>query len=613
MKSPRKVLVGTVAGVIAIAGVGWGVSTRLRSPADEAALRRPPKASLVTAPVEHTRLASTIVVNGTLEYGSPLPISLAGMVGGGVGGGVGGAAGGADTTQRATRAPRPGTIREGGVLLEVNGRPVFAMAGKVPMHRTIAPGAKGDDVEQLQRSLRRLGYGTRVTGVFDQATVAAVTRFYARKGYAAQQPTLEARQQLDTLRKAVQTAQETLAVEQKTLDQGGDVLPLKLKLTNARADLKAAERAHRQAKEQEHTTEDIARIESADAAVRAAEEKLLQAEQDLAAARADNGRQEPSTGPSTGPTSGPTTGPGAPGATPAPPATPKPPADTTLLELRVSNARADLDAARRAYGRIEEEARQAREKKLTELSKGVRDAEEAVAVAEQALRQARALSPAKLKVANARKDVSAAKTLMAEYLRGYGTTIPPGELVFLPRLPARLHKAAVKAGETVDKAIATVTSSTFVVAGSVEATEATLLKEGMPAVIETEAGRTFPARLTAFGQQAKLATGEAKAGENTSATSSEPVLISPLSGKGLRGLSGASVTVKVTVGATDSAVLVVPVAAVITSADGKARVRVEVAPDRTRDVEVRTGLTADGKVEVTGDLKQGDRVVINSA
>ncbi|MGW5681081.1 peptidoglycan-binding protein [Nonomuraea sp. NPDC003754] len=605
MKSPRKVLVGTVAGVIAIAGVGWGVSTRLRSPADEAALRKPPKASLVTAPVEHTRLASTIVVNGTLEYGSPLPVSLAGMVGGG----VGGAAGGADTTQRATRAPRPGTIREGGVLLEVNGRPVFAMTGKVPMHRTIAPGAKGDDVEQLQRSLRRLGYGTRVTGVFDQATVAAVTRFYARKGYAAQQPTLEARQQLDTLRKAVQTAQETLAVEQKTLDQGGDVLPLKLKLTNARADLKAAERAHRQAKEQEHTPEDIARIESADAAVRAAEEKLLQAEQDLAAARADNGSQEPSTGP----TSGPTTGLGAPGATPAPPATPKPPADTTLLELRVSNARADLDAARRAYGRIDEEARQAREKKLTELSKGVRDAEEAVAVAEQALRQARALSPAKLKVANARKDVSAAKTLMAEYLRGYGTTIPPGELVFLPRLPARLHKAAVKAGETVDKAIATVTSSTFVVTGSVEATEATLLKEGMPAVIETEAGRTFPARLTAFGQEAKLATGEAKAGENTSATSSEPVLISPLSGKGLRGLSGASVTVKVTVGATDSAVLVVPVAAVITSADGKARVRVEVAPDRTRDVEVRTGLTADGKVEVTGDLKQGDRVVVNSA
>ncbi|MEU7899008.1 peptidoglycan-binding protein [Nonomuraea sp. NPDC049152] len=589
MKSPRKVLIGTVAGVIVIAGVGWGVSTRLRSPADEAALRKPPKASLVTAPVERTELVSTIVVNGTLEYGSPLPITLAGVVGG------------ADTTQRATRAPHPGRVKEGGILMEVNGRPVFAMSGKVPMHRTISPGAKGDDVKQLQRSLRRLGYGTRVTGVFDQATVTAVTRFYAKKGYEAQQPTLEARQQRDTLRKAVQTAQETLAIEQKTLDQGGDVLPLKLKLTNAKADLKAAALAHRQAKAQQYTTDDVAKIEAADAAVRAAEEKVLQAEQDLAAARAENNRQEPTTPPST------------PGATPAPPSTPKPPTDTTLLELKVSNARADLDAARGTYGRIEEEARQVRDKKLTELSKSVRDAKEAVAVAEQGLRQARELSPVKLKVANAKKDLGAAKELMGEYMRTYGTTIPPGELVFLPKLPARLHKAGVKAGETADKAIATVTSSSFVVTGSVEATEAGLLKEGLKAVIETAAGKTYPARLIAFGEKAKLATGEAKAGENTEAMSSEPVLISPLSEKGLKGQSGTNVTTKVTVGATDTEVLVVPVAAVITSADGKARVRVEVSPDQTKDVEVRTGLTADGKVEVTGELKEGDRVVVNSA
>ncbi|WP_431895684.1 peptidoglycan-binding protein [Nonomuraea sp. bgisy101] len=589
MKSPRKVLIGTVAGVIVIAGVGWGVSTRLRSPADEAALRKPPKASLVTAPVERTKLASTIVVNGTLEYGSPLPVTLAGVVGG------------ADAGQRATRAPHPGQVREGGILMEVNGRPVFAMSGKVPMHRTINPGAKGDDVKQLQRSLRRLGYGTSVTGVFDQATVAAVTRFYAKKGYEAQQPTLEARQQLDTLRKAVQTAQETLAAEQKTLDQGGDVLPLKLKLANARADLKAAEFAHRQARAQQYTTEDIAKIEAADAAVRAAEEKLLQAEQDLAAARAENSRPEPST-PA-----------GTPGATPAPSSPPKQPTDTTLLELKVSNARADLDAARGTYGRIEEEARQAREKKLAELSKTVRDAKEAVALAGQGLRQARELSPVKLKVANAKKDVSAAQALMAEYTRTYGTTIPPGELVFLPKLPARLHKAGVKAGETVDKAIATVTSSSFVVTGSVEAAEADLLKEGLPAVIETDAGKTHPARLIAFGEKAKLSTGEAKAGDGSQQMSSVPVLISPLSEKGLKGLSGANVTTRVTVGATDAEVLVVPVAAVITSADGKARVRVEVSPDRTKDVEVRTGLTADGKVEVTGELKEGDRVVVNGA
>ncbi|GAA2370287.1 peptidoglycan-binding protein [Nonomuraea africana] len=603
MKSPRKVLIGTVACVIATAGVGWGVSTRLRSPADEAASRTPPKPSLITAPVERTKLVSSIAVSGTLEYGSPLPVTLAGVVGG------------SDTTQRATRAPRPGKVVEGGVLMEVNGRPVFAMTGKVPMHRTIAPGAKGADIRQLQRSLRRLGYGARVTGVFDQATVAAVTRFYAKKGYEAQQPTLEARQQLDSLRKAVQTAQETLATERKALDQGSDVLPLKLKLSNTKADLKAAEQAYREAKERRYTTDDDAKIEAADVAVRAAEEKLLQAEQDLATARAENDKRDtgtPTTAPTTGPTTAPTTGPTT-GPTAGPAPTPRPSVDTALLELRVSNARADLESARRAYGRIEEEARLARGKRLSELGKAVRDAKEAAATAAQALRQARALSPVKLKVANAEKDLSAARSLMAEYQRTYGTTIPPGELVFLPKLPARLHKAGVKAGENVDKAIATVTSSSFVVTGSVESSEADLLKEGLDAVIETSSGKTYPATLTAFGQKAALSTGEAKRAEGDEAVSSEPVLITPLSEKGLKGLSGTAVTAKVTVGATDTEVLVVPVAAVVTAADGKARVQVEVAPDRTKDVEVRTGLTADGKVEVTGDLKEGDRVVVGGA
>ncbi|MEV4058612.1 peptidoglycan-binding protein [Nonomuraea dietziae] len=591
MKSPRKVLIGTVACVIATAGVGWGVSTRLRSPADEAALRTPPKASLITAPVERTKLVSTVVVSGTLEYGSPLPVTLAGVVGG------------SDTTQRATRAPRPGKVVEGGVLMEVNGRPVFAMSGKVPMHRTIGPGSKGADVKQLQRALRALGHGARVTGVFDPATVAAVTKFYARKGYEAQQPTLESRQQLDSLRKAVQTAQETLVTEQKALDQGSDVRPLKLKLGNARADLKAARRAYDEAKERSHTTEDDAKIEAADVAVRAAEERVLQAENDLAAAVKENAT--PDTGSPTTTTS--------PAATPAPAPSPKASVDTTLLELRVSNARADLESARRAYGRIEEEARLARGKRLTELSKTVRDAKEAVATAEQALRQARSLSPVKLKVANARKDLAAARSLMAEYQRTFGTTIPPGELVFLPKLPARLHKAGVKAGENVDKAVATVTSSSFVVTGSVESTEIDLLKEGLDAVIETSSGKTYPATLTAFGEKAALSTDEAKPAEGEEGMSSEPVLISPVSEKGLKGLAGTAVTAKVTVGATDTEVLVVPVAAVTTSADGKARVRVEVSPDRTKDVEVRTGLTADGKVEVTGDLKEGDRVVVSGA
>ncbi|WP_433352711.1 peptidoglycan-binding protein [Microtetraspora malaysiensis] len=569
MRTPRGKLLLVLAVVLAVAGTGWGVGALLRSPADEAAARKPPKPSLVTAAVERRKLVSTVVVSGTLEYGSPYPVWLAGVVGG------------SETAQRATRAPRRGTLAEGAVLMEVNGRPVFVFSGKVPMHRSIVPGAKGADVKQLQKALRRLGYRASATGVFDRETIAAVSRFYAKRGYEAQQPTVELRQKRDDLRRTVRTAEEVLATERAALDQGKDVLPLKVKLANARQDLKEAEKALKSARAQDHTSEDEARAEAAESAVRAAEERLLAAQQELAQAAAT-------------PTPAPTYDPG-----PNPGPTAGPPADTRLLELRVANARADLAAARSALERVLEEAGIARDTRLTELKKNVRMAREAVVTAEQVLRQARQLSPVKLKVANAQRDLDAARALLAEFSMTYGTTVSPGEVVFLPKLPARLHKATVKAGELVDKSVATVTSSTFVVSGSVDVAEAERLKTGLNASIETEAGTTARGTVTALGGR--------------DAKGAVPVTIVPASMKGLKKLAGAPVTVRVTIGATDREVLVVPAAAVVTAADGKARVQVEIAPDRTKDVEVRTGLSADGAVEVTGDLKPGDQVVVNSA
>ncbi|MGJ6966743.1 peptidoglycan-binding protein [Streptosporangium sp. G11] len=572
-RTPRGKLLIALALILVVAGAGWGVSTRLRSPADEAAARRPPKPSLVTIAVERRKLVSTVVVGGTLEYGSPYPVSLAGVVGGG------------DAVQRATRAPRRGTITEGAVVMEVNGRPVFVFSGRVPMHRGLVPGARGADVEQLQRALRELGHRVPVTGVFDQVTIAAVSRLYAGRGYEAQRPTLELRQKRDDLRRAVRAALEVLATERKALDQGMDVLPLKVRLANARRDLKEAGQALESARARDHTTEDETRAEAAEAAVRAAEEKLLTAEQELAQAGAT-----PTPTPAPVPTPAPGSGPGAPAG---------PPADIRLLELRVANAGADVAAARSALRRVLEEAGTARDRRLAELGKNVRLAREAVVTAEQALRQARQLSPTRLRVANAQRDLAAARALLAEFSRTYGTTIPPGEIVFLPRLPARLHKVTVKAGEPVDKPIATVTGSTFVVSGSVDAAEAERLKTGLDATIETDAGKTVPGTVTSFG------------GRDT--RGAVPVMITPVSMKGLGKLAGAPVTVRVTIGATGEEVLVVPAAAVVTAADGKARVQVETASDRTREVVVRTGLAADGAVEVTGDLKPGDLVVINSA
>ncbi|MEU7989261.1 peptidoglycan-binding protein [Streptosporangium canum] len=590
MRSRRRVLSGIVAGVVVIAGAGWAVGTRLRSPADEAALRQPPKPSLITSPVVRQKLTSTIAVSGTLAYGSPLPVSLAGVVGG------------TAEAQRVTRAPRPGRIVEGSVLMEVNGRPVFALRGKVPMHRTMAPGTTGADVRQLQTALRRLGFGAPVTGVFDSATTAAVQRWYAKRGYAAQEPDLTAKQTREQLRQAVQTAEEALLADRKTLDAGRDVMPLKLKLDNAREDLRTAEGALEGADATDLTPEETRQLEALRQAVRTAEEEVLAAEQALTAARSSPVPPTPK-----------------PEQTPAPA---KPETDTRLLEMKVSNARQNLQSARAALAAFGDEAGVSKEKRLEELRKAVRLAQEAVVTAEQALRQARQDSPLRLKIANGRRNVASAKAILGEYMKTYGIGIPPGEIAFLPTLPARLDKASVKPGDAVGDKVATVTSSAFAVTGSVDSKEAKLLRKGMKATMETTDGAKLPAVLSATGEAARPAEEEEdEKGEGAGASDKDPgsvpVLLTPAVTKGLRELVGVPVTVRISVGATGGAVLTVPVAAVVTSADGRPRVQVEVpgGGDKVRDVEVRTGLTAAGDVEVTpvepDGLKAGDRVVVS--
>ncbi|MBB4937580.1 peptidoglycan hydrolase-like protein with peptidoglycan-binding domain [Streptosporangium album] len=588
MTSRQRVLSGIVAGVVVIAGAGWAVGTRLRSPADEAASRRPPRPSLVTSPVVRKKLTSTVAVSGTLAYGSPLPVTLAGVVGG------------TAENQRVTRAPRPGKITEGSVLMEVNGRPVFALRGKVPMHRTMAAGTAGADVKQLQTALRRLGFGAPVTGVFDSATTVAVQRWYAKRGYVAQEPDLTAKQTREQLRQAVQTAEETLLTDRKALDAGRDVKPLKLKLDNARQDLRAAENALEGEDATDLTPEETRQLETLRQAVRTAEEEVLAAEQALAAAQSPPAPPTPK-----------------PEQTPAPA---KPEADTRLLETKVYNARQNLESAHAALAAFADEAGLNKGKRLAELRKAVRLAKEAVVTAEQALRQARQDSPLRLKIANGSKNVASAKAILAEYLKTYGIGIPPGEIAFLPALPARLDKASVKPGDTVGDKVATVTSSAFAVTGSVETKEAKLLRKGMKATLETADGTTFRAVLSATGEAAKPADEEKKdegAGAADDNLGSVPVLLTPTVTKGLREQIGASVTVKISVGATGGAVLTVPVAAVVTSADGRPRVQVELpgGGDKVKDVEVKTGLTADGDVEVTpvkpDGLKEGDRVVVS--
>jgi peptidoglycan hydrolase-like protein with peptidoglycan-binding domain len=77
------------------------------------------------------------------------------------------------------------TVRSGERLAEIDGQPLFALAGPVPAWRDLTPGESGPDVAELQQALASLGYydDGDETGYFGPATTYAVSLYYEHLGY----------------------------------------------------------------------------------------------------------------------------------------------------------------------------------------------------------------------------------------------------------------------------------------------------------------------------------------------------------------------------------------------------------------------------------------------
>jgi peptidoglycan hydrolase-like protein with peptidoglycan-binding domain len=231
------------------------------------------------------------------------------------------------------------------------------------------------------------------------------------------------------------------------------------------------------------------------------------------------------------------------------------------------------------------------------------------------------LEAAEDSLANARSDLD-------KYQNHYGTSVPAGEVAFLPSLPVRMTDVAVKAGQNVDGKVATVTSSILVIQANVTIDDAGLLRENMKATVSTTDGKTTAGTVTAIGDKARLDTGETPSkdqkNDNPTAPSvgnggdpapggAVPVLVSLDDPSTLANQDKAPVTVSVAVGSTADKVLVVPVSAVVTGADATSRLEVDRGAGRTEDVPVTVGLAAGGYVQVTpsgAGLREGDRVVV---
>ena len=165
--SRRKRAVAALAtGAVVLAGSALWTSTFVKSPAQAAADAGPPAPDVLTAPVERRVLADTVVTRGTVSATQTVDLAP-----------VGAAADGSAAPVVTKVMARSGqTFEAGRVLVEVSGRPVFALPGKLPVYRDLKPGTHGDDVRQLQRALRSLGHstGSDASGLPASKCVAAV-------------------------------------------------------------------------------------------------------------------------------------------------------------------------------------------------------------------------------------------------------------------------------------------------------------------------------------------------------------------------------------------------------------------------------------------------------
>nr|WP_221382951.1 hypothetical protein [Actinoplanes polyasparticus] len=208
---PPRVVAATTAVALAAGAAGWMLAAHVKSPADAAAGRQPPSASLITVLVEKRPLTARVTVQASVTYRKATPILLTGS--------VAPVEGEQPSGQLVTRAAKPGGIlHEGDVLMEINGRPVFALTGTVPMYRTLTEGSTGDDVVQVRAAMRRLQprSGIAASGPMTGGVLAKVAAWYAEHGYRAVQPTAEQVKEQRRLEKVVRTATGSELVDAKT-------------------------------------------------------------------------------------------------------------------------------------------------------------------------------------------------------------------------------------------------------------------------------------------------------------------------------------------------------------------------------------------------------------
>lgn len=579
--SRRRILAAVVGFSVLTAAAGFVAGSRLTSTAEAERQAAPPPASLITVPIESRTLESNVVARGDIRFAESTEVTVAL---------------GADSSGLVTTAPPPvdDLIDEGATLLEIGGRPVFLLGGDLPSFRDVRPGQTGDDVEQIQAGLSRLGfYSGPVDGVYGTETQEAVAAFYTNAGHTAPGATQDELDRLRAARDAVDAARSEVRSAESALDDVGTSVSRSTRL-QLDADLASARDAVEDAKADLAATVAIAEAErvAAVAARDAAAAEIPPAEtvvaDAIAALDAATGGVDPVTS--------------------------EPFTEEQLAGLRnaVATAEADLAGLRSALAAAEVAVSEATENVAAVRNQGedaVRQAETGLAITEAS--RAEQLAPpdtaaASSAVADARERLARAQEDLAELEGEIGTVFPQSELVFLDELPRRVETSVLERGDLVSGAVMRVSGAELIIDSAVSAADRPLLSEGMALRIEdADLG------IEAAGEISFLASSAGTGGAASNRFEMRVVALDDLPAEA-RGLN---VRLTIPVSSTGGEVLAVPLAALSAGADGSSRVEVAATDGTTRLVGVRVGLSAGGFAEIEardGSLTAGDRVVVGT-
>lgn len=224
------------------------------------------------------------------------------------------------------------------------------------------------------------------------------------------------------------------------------------------------------------------------------------------------------------------------------------------------------------------------------------------------------------------KALQQAKQVQADLVARTGPMLPAAEAAFLPGFPAQVVAFSAKVGDPVKAPLITLASGQLAVTAQLTTDQGGLLKPGMKVQVASETlGLQATGVVGAVGQ---VTTGggsnPGSSGGSDGGGSAQgqggapyiPVTVTPDSPLDSR-WEGQDVRLTVTSAATPGPVLVVPLSAVTSGADGKATVSILQADGHsTTRVEVDAGISGDGFVAVTpvvaGSLKAGQRVVVGA-